>query len=259
MNALESRRRRPLPSGLGRPGGEPDEPLIEAVEIPWLQPFPDALLGADPCDPANVLLARGKLRLAIVAAMQFLPARQRAAVILRDVLEFSAAEVAEMLETTSTAVNSALQRARSRLNEAACQATPIEESSDPQRRALVDQYITAFERGDIATLKQLLTADVVLEMPPIVNWFVGREAYGRLVARAYALRGSNWRMIAASANGQPAVAAYSQSVGNVYDVHSLQIFTVSPAGINRNTVFQNPRLFPLFDLPVRLELFDRAK
>ncbi len=253
LTALQSRSRRPLPSGLGGPSDDPEGPLIPALETPWLQPFPDAMLGVDRNDPATVLASRGSLRLAFVAAMQFLPARQRAIVILRDVLDLSAAEVADVLDTTSAAVNSALQRARARLAEVAVREDQIDEPADPHRRALVDRYVMAFENADIVALTRLLTDDVVLEMPPVPNWFVGREAYGRFIAHIFAMRGSEWRMLPTAANGQAAVAAYVRGQDGAYHMHTLQVFTVTASGISRNVVFQDPRLFALFGLSPRLE------
>jgi RNA polymerase sigma-70 factor (ECF subfamily) len=253
LTALRGRSLRPLPSGLGGPSNDPEGPLIPALEVPWLQPFPDALLGVDRNDPATALVAQGSLRLAFVAAMQYLPARQRAILILRDVLDLSAAEVAAMLDTTSAAVNSALQRAHARLDEVAVREDQIVEPSDPHSRSLVDRYVTAFENADIVALKRLLTDDTVLEMPPVPNWFVGREAYGRFIAHVFALRGSDWRMLPIAANGQPAVAAYVRGQDGAYHVHTLQVFTVTGSGISRNVVFQDTSLFARFGLLPSLE------
>jgi RNA polymerase sigma-70 factor (ECF subfamily) len=253
LTALRGRSLRPLPSGLGGPRDDPEGPLIPALEVPWLQPFPDAMLGVDRNDPATILVSQGSLRLAFVAALQYLPARQRAILILRDVLDLSAAEVADLLNTTSVAVNSALQRARGRLHEVAAHEDQIEEPSDPRSRALVDRYSMAFENADIAALTRLLIDDVVLEMPPIPNWFVGREAYGRFIAYVFSLRGSDWRMLPTLANRQPAVAAYVRGQDGAYHAHTLQVFTVTGSGISRNVVFQDSRLFATFGLSTRLD------
>src|SRR6478735_5575449 len=133
LTALQDKRRRPLPSGLGGPSDDPTEPLVPGREVGWLQPFPDALL-ADHDDPAAVLAARGSMRLALIAALQFLPARQRAVVILRDVLDYSAAESAVILDTAPTAVNSSLQRARARLGSVAPVADELNEPAEADRR-----------------------------------------------------------------------------------------------------------------------------
>jgi RNA polymerase sigma-70 factor (ECF subfamily) len=252
LSALESRSRRPLPSGMVGPSDDPEAPMVPRQEVPWLQPFPDAMPGAVRENPATALATRGSLRLAFVAAMQYLPPRQRAVLILRDVLDWSAAEVAGALDTTPAAVNSALQRARARLEEVGVEEDQIDEPSDPDRRALIDRYVTAFENADVAALERLLTDDAVLEMPPVPNWFVGREAYGRFIAHLFAMRGSDWRMIPTAANGQPAVAAYLRGQDGAYHVHTLQVFTVTDQGISHNVVFQDPSLFATFGLPPRL-------
>jgi RNA polymerase sigma-70 factor, ECF subfamily len=253
LTALENRSRRPLPSGLGGPSDDPEHPLIRGQEVPWLQPFPDAMLGPDRGDPATVLASRGSLRLALVAAMQLLPARQRAILILRDVLDFSAAEVADVLDTTSAAVNSGLQRARARLDDVPVGEDRIDEPADADRRALLDRYVAAFENADVAALIRLLTDDVVLEMPPFVNWFVGREDYGRFIARVFALRGTDWRLLPTAANGQPAVVAYVRGEDGAYHLHTLQVYTVTGSAISHNVVFQDPDVFAMFGLVARLE------
>lgn len=181
-----------------------------------------------------------------MAALQLLPPRQRAVLILRDVLDCPAADVADMLDMSPAAVNSALQRARARLREAG----PREEDiSEPARaRAVVDRYVAAFERADLAALRRLLTDDVVLEMPPYLNWLAGADDYVRFIARAYALRGTDWRTVPTGANGQPAVAAYVRPPGGVYALHTLQVFTVTAGSVSHTVVYQDPVVFELFDL-----------
>ncbi|MEU8118758.1 sigma-70 family RNA polymerase sigma factor [Spirillospora sp. NPDC049024] len=243
LTALRGRARRPLPSGLGGPSDDPDAPLAPALEVPWLQPFPDALLD----DPAARVVRRGSLRLALVAAMQALPPRQRAVLILRDVLEFSAAEAAELLETSPAAVNSALQRARAGLSGVAAEEE-IAEPDDAAVGAVLDRYVRSFEAADVDGLVALLTDDAVLEMPPVPLWYRGRRDYGRFMARLFAMRGGGWRTARTSANRQPALAAYHLSEG-AYRLHTLQVFTVTPKGVARNVVFQDARVFAAFDLP----------
>ena len=256
LTALEKRKRRPLPSGLGGPSEDAEGPLIRGREVPWLQPFPDRLLGTERNDPAMILAARGRLRLALVAAMQFLPARQRAVLILRDVLDWSAAEVADLLGTSSAAVNSALQRARARLAEVGVGVgeEQITEPADRAGRAIIDQYVAAFEHADLVALKRLLTADAVLEMPPFLNWFAGREAYGRFMSRFFGMRGTGLRMIPTAANGQPAGAAYVRDQEGIFRLHTLQVFSVTAAAVSRNTVFQDAEVFALFQLPATLPM-----
>ncbi len=254
LTALSGMSRRPLPSGLGAPGEDPEQALVPAFDIPWVQPMPDAMLGAAPGDPATTVAARGSLRLAFVAAMQYLPARQRAILILREVLEFSAVEVADILATTPAAVNSGLQRARARLDDVSVAEDRIEEPSDPTARALIDQYVVAFETANIPALTRLLTDQVVLEMPPVPLWFLGREHYSQFIARVFRLRGPDWRMLRTTANGQPAVGAYFRRDPDAYEAHTLQVFSLTPAGISRNVVFQDPHLFEVFDLPSTLDV-----
>jgi len=195
-------------------------------------------------------VSRSSLRLAFVAALQLLPPRQRAILILREVLELPAAEVADLLATTPAAVNSALQRARARL--AGVAEDQIDEPAEPDLRATVDAYVTAFENADITALTQLLTAGAILEMPPMAAWYAGREDYGRFIARVWAMRGTDWRMVRVAANGQPAVAAYV-GIGSVeYQLHSLQVLTVTRAGIGRNVVWAEPGVFATFGLGPRL-------
>jgi RNA polymerase sigma-70 factor, ECF subfamily len=249
LTALEQRSRRPLPSGLDTsPSDDPDQPLIRGEEVPWLQPIPDAMLA----DPADVLSSRSSLRLAFVAALQFLPARQRAVLLLREVLDWPAADVAATLDMTTTAVNSALQRARARLGEAGLSEDQIVESDDRGHRAQVDRYAAAFESADLAALEKLLTEDAALEMPPFLTWYAGRESYIRFMARIFTLRGTDWRMMPTRANGQPALAAYTRAQDGEYELNTLQIFTVTDSGISRNTAFQDPHLFATFGLPEKI-------
>ena len=248
LTALEQRSRRPMPSGLGAPCDDPDQPLIRGEEVPWLQPIPDRALG----DPADALLARASLRLAVVAAMQYLPARQRAALILCDVLDLPAATVAAALNMTPTAVYSAVRRARSTLAEADLGPEQIGARADPPDRALVEQYAVAFENADLAALEKLLADEVILEMPPSSTWYTGRERYIRFMARVYTLRGTHWRMLPTAANGQPALAAYQRSPEGGYTLHTVQVFTTTAAGITHNNAFQDQKLFEYFGLADRI-------
>lgn len=252
LTALQGRGRRALPSGLVGPGDDPEAPLHYAREVPWVQPLPDSLLGVERDDPPAILANRASLRLAFIAALQFLPPRQRAILILRDVLDWSAAEVAAALGTTVAAVNSGLQRARARLASVAPQEDQLVEPAEAERRALIERYVTAFESADVAGLTRLLTADAVLEMPPALNWYAGRAAYASFMARLFAMRGGAWRMVPTSANGQPAALAYLRGEDGAYHAHTLQVFTATPAGISHNVVFQVPELFALFGLPLSL-------
>jgi RNA polymerase sigma-70 factor (ECF subfamily) len=243
LNELESRSRRPLPSGLVARGEDPQAPLVRGEEVLWLQPFP--------ADPAAVVGARGSLRLALIAALQFLPAKQRAVLILREVLDWSAAEIAAELELTPAAVNSALQRARAKLAETGLVEEDVLEPDDPRSREIVDKYIVAFEKADVAAFAELLAADVVLEMPPFYNWYAGREDHLRFVARVFALRGTDWRVVPIAANGQAGIAVY-RGDGEVHRLHTLHVFTITAAGITHNRTFQDDAIFAAFGLALTL-------
>ncbi len=244
LSALQGQARRPLPSGLGAPSDDPAAPLTPAFDVPWLQPFPDARFDTG---------VRADMRLALVAAMQVLPPRQRAVLVLRDVLEFSAAEVAVQLGTTVAAVNSALQRARAALAGVG-EAGEIAEPGDPGVRAVIERYVRAFEAADVPALVRLLADEAVLEMPPVPLWYRGRGDYGRFMRRVFETRGTGWRVRRLTANGQPAFAAYAPEPGGGHQLHTLQVFTVAGGRVARNVVFADPRVFEAFDLPERVSL-----
>ena len=239
LSALQGRARRPLPSGLGAPSEDPAAPLTPAFDIPWLQPFPDA---------RSDVGVRADMRLALVAAMQLLPPRQRAVLVLREVLEFSAAEVAGQLDTTVAAVNSALQRARAALADVG-DAGDITEPDDPEVRAVIERYVRAFEAADVPALVRLLADEAVLEMPPVPLWYRGRRDYGRFMRRVFELRGTGWAVRRLSANGQPAFAAYAPEPGGGHRLHTLQVFTVTGGRVAANVVFADPAVFRVFGLP----------
>lgn len=247
LRALQNRARRVLPAGLGDGSTDPDASLEGmAGTHEWLEPIPDALMFPTPEDNVS---ARQSLRLAVMTALQELPARQRAVLILRDVVQFSAAEVAELLETTPAAVNSSLQRARARLAELSPTEESLSEPDDAELRALLDRYCAAFENGDMAALTALLQSDVKLEMPPLPVWFTGREPVLRfLKVRALAPAG-DIAMIPTAANAQPAVAEYRRGADGALRAHSIHVLTPGAAGISTITVFLDPGLFSTFGFP----------
>ena len=247
LNARQARSRRPLPADIGPAFDDPDAEFAPGLEIPWLQPFPDAMFGGRPSDPAQAAIERSRLRLALVAAQQLLPARQRAVLLLREVLDVPAAEVAELLETTAAAVNSALQRARATLAAAGADVDAAVEP-DEEQRAVVDAYVAAFVAADVAGLTALVHRDVVLEMPPMWNWYRGVDAFGAFAARIFRARGTSWRTFDVAANGQPAMAAYRADGTGGFRIHALQVFTVHGGRIVRTTVFQDARVFSIFGL-----------
>jgi RNA polymerase sigma-70 factor, ECF subfamily len=242
LTALEGRARRPLPSGLGPPNENIRTPLTPALDVPWLQPFPDARYDTG---------IRADMRLALVAAMQVLPPRQRAVLVLREVLEFSAAEVATQLAITVPAVNSALQRARATVSDLD-NARDVSEPDDPEVRTVIERYMRAFEAADVPDLVRLLADDAVLEMPPVRLWYRGRRDYGLFMDRVFEMRGTDWRMRPLTANGQPALAAYAPDRGDGHRLHSLQVFTVSGGKVRYNVVFADPRVFEAFVVPERI-------
>jgi RNA polymerase sigma-70 factor (ECF subfamily) len=250
LRALENSARRPLPSGLGGPGEYPEAPLAAArPEVRWLQPIPDALVSTGSADPAEIVASRQGMRLALIAALQYLPARQRAVLILRDVLRWRAAEVAELLGTTTPAVNGMLQRARARLEQAAPGQDRIHEPDDPQDRALLDRFATAFQNADVTAVVQLLREDAVFEMPPEVSWFAGRELIGRFLRSRVLTEPGCFQMIPVAANGQPALAAYLRGHDGGYRAHSICVLTIAASRVTRVTSFNDPGLFATFGLP----------
>jgi RNA polymerase sigma-70 factor, ECF subfamily len=250
LRSLENSSRRPLPSGIGGPGEYPEAPLAPArPEVPWLQPIPDALVSAGTADPAEVVATRESVRLALIAALQYLPARQRAVLILRDVLRWRAAEVAELLGTTTTAVNRLLQRARARLEQVAPDEDQIREPADPADRDLLDKYVTAFQNADVPAVMQLLREDAVFEMPPLPTWFAGRELIARFLQARVLSDPGRFQMIPTAANGQPAFAAYLRDHDGVYRAHSICVLTIAASRVARVTSFNDPGLFAIFGLP----------
>jgi RNA polymerase sigma-70 factor (ECF subfamily) len=243
LRAIEGRARRALPSGLGAPAADPAGPIDPRdAEIGWVEP-----VSATELDPATITEARHGIRLAFVAALQRLPARQRAVLILRDVLVFHADEVADLLDSTVPAVNSALQRARAQLARTAPDGYDLAEPADPARRTLLDRYAAAFENADIDELVRVLAADAVLEMPPIPTWFRGRDHVAEFLRRRLTRPGR--RLLPTVANGQPAFGLYVRGHGGVARAHALQLLTLGPDGVARIDMIHDPSLFPRFGLP----------
>jgi RNA polymerase sigma-70 factor (ECF subfamily) len=246
LTALERRSRRPLPSGLGAPSDDRRVALAPAeTAVAWLQPAPDVLLGAG--DPAAIVAGRAGVRLAFVAALQFLPARQRAVLTLRDVLAFRTAEVAEMLDTTAAAVDSALRRARARLAEVGPVEDDLAEPDEVALRNLLDGYVDAFTRADPEALVGLLRADVELEMPPTPTWFTGRTAVVGFLGDRVLRSAGRWHLVPTRANGQPALVSY-ELVGGRYEAHGVTVLTLIGPRIARITAFNDPSLVPTFGL-----------
>ncbi|NSC25134.1 sigma-70 family RNA polymerase sigma factor [Streptomyces albus subsp. chlorinus] len=252
LTAIEQRGRRPMPSGLGAPSDDPERPVTQAPEVPWLEPIPDAMFsGASaPSDPASVVVDRSSMRLALVAALQHLPARQRAVLLLRDVLKWRAAEVAELLDTTTASVNSALQRARAQLERVAPVEEELAEPTDPASRELLDRYAAAFERSDVTAIIDLFKEDAVWEMPPFEQWFRGREDIVRLIGAQCPIGRDEGLMLPASANGQPAFGLYNLREDGTYRPFHLQVLTLRDGQVAHVGAFFGDALFEKFGLPV---------
>lgn len=218
---------------------------LQAGEPGWLEPIPDALLmGAS--DPATVVDTRAGVRLAFIAALQHLPPIRRAVLILRDVLSLPAAEVAEVLDTTTAAVNSALPRARAQIAQVSPVVDEVTEPPEPRRRALLDRYVAAFQNADITALVLLMRADIALEMPPLAEWFRGQTVVAQFFATRVLREPGHFRMAATSANGQPAFVAYRRAGDGAYLPHALHGLTVDTAGIAHIAVFLDPAVCSLF-------------
>jgi RNA polymerase sigma-70 factor (ECF subfamily) len=242
LDALKHRRRRWLPSDLGAPSNDPDARALASYPGPaWLQPLPDALLVSGTDDPAAVVASRESVRLALIATLQVLPARQRAALMLREVLGFPASEVAEMLDTTVPAVKSALQRARARLDEVDPDWEQVEEPSEPRERELLSQYIAGFENADATVLEHALRTDAAIELVGTRTWFAGRATCLRFLAQVIGSPG-DWRMLPTTVNGQPAAAAYRRNNDEVHRAWGLGVLEVTSSGISRVVVFGDPDL-----------------
>jgi RNA polymerase sigma-70 factor (ECF subfamily) len=260
LTALEGRSRRPMPAGLAGPTDDPGHPLAAPrPDIPWLQPLPDAALEPGPDDPADTVSLRAGLRLALVAAMQQLPPRQRAVLILRDVLAWRAAEVAEALDMTTAAVNSALQRARAQLTAAGLTEDDVSESLDPGDRALVDRYVAAFEAADVTGLLAILRDDVTLQMPPHPTWFAGRDAVARFVVDACGRIHAGGFTLPVTANGQAGIALYHADGRGGHVAHSIQLFTVRDGAIASIDAFVDPAYFAGFGLPAAMGSSELAR
>jgi RNA polymerase sigma-70 factor, ECF subfamily len=256
LTELARRGRRVLPSGLGEPSADWRPAPIAGTGTGWLQPIPDALVVSESADPADVLAAKESLRLALIASLQYLPPRQRAVLILKDVLLFSSAEIAAMLGTTTTSVKSALQRARARLEQIGPTPETVTGPDTNSETLLVERYMTAFERADIAALEQLLVTDVTLEATPLRTWFAGRACCLPYLAQHVLGAPGSWRMLPTHANGRPAAATYRRNNSGGYDAYGIVHLEISHLNITRIVAFGDPSLLPYFGLPPHLPPVD---
>jgi RNA polymerase sigma-70 factor (ECF subfamily) len=241
LTNLEARPRRPLPTGLGTADQLAGDALELDAEIPWLEPVPDA---------AVVVAEKDSIRLAFVAALQHLPARQRAVLILRDVLRWSAKETAEALDTTVAAVNSALQRAHAQLGEKGLTEDTVTPDLDESQEAMLKEYVDAFWRKDIDAIVALLKADAIWEMPPFTNHYRGAENIGRLIGTQCPGGVHDMPMLPTTANGQPAFGLYMRKDDGFVPFH-LQVLDLEGDRVRQVAAFFDAD-FTQFGLPARL-------
>jgi RNA polymerase sigma-70 factor (ECF subfamily) len=244
VDAANDRRRRALPMDIAAPDDGRGAPGTPQPESAWISPVPTWKV-----DPADLAVSRDSIRLAFVAALQHLAPRQRAVLILRDVLRWRAAEVATLLDTTVDAVHSALRRARAALAEARRGDQPADEPVDP---LLLQRYVDAFERYDIDGIVSLLHHDVVVSMPPYAFWLRGRDVFGRWL-RARIAPCDNVRMLRTDANGVPAAALYKNDDGGGWKPVGLHVPAWRDGKVASLHAFLDPAIFTLFDLPARLD------
>ncbi|HTW16073.1 MAG TPA: sigma-70 family RNA polymerase sigma factor [Nocardioides sp.] len=240
LTNLEGRPRRPLPTGLGTPDALAGDALEANNEIAWLEPVPDA---------AVVVAERDSIRLAFIAALQHLPARQRAVLILRDVLRWSAAETAEALDTTTAAVNSALQRAHAQIKDRGLTQESLRPDLTPEQQQLLERYVEAFWRKDIDQIVSLLTAEAVWEMPPFTGWYVGAANIGELIATACPGGSYDMPMLTTYANGQPAFGLYMRTADGHFVPFQLQVLQLDGDQVKHVHAFFDATLFARCGLP----------
>jgi RNA polymerase sigma-70 factor, ECF subfamily len=255
LRAIERRPKRVLPIDYA-PAADPHDRPADPVNDPvWLEPYPDKHLGLD--GPEARYEQREAVELAFIAALQHLPARQRAVLILRDVLGFSARETAEALETTPISVDSALQRAHKAVDErlpSHTQQQTLRLVADNDLSRLVERYVAAWERDDVDAVVSLLAEDARLVMPPLPSWYSGRDQVA-VALLEYGLSGiDRWRFIPAAANGQPTLAAYTwHEEAEAFMPHCLHVLTLREGRIEEITAFLTPELFSAFDLPASMQ------
>jgi RNA polymerase sigma-70 factor (ECF subfamily) len=215
----------------------------------WLEPYPDDLLAADSASPESTVMRREHITLAFIVALQSLPPRQRAVLILRDVLDWRASEVADLLQTTAAAVKSALHRARSTLAD----REPYPDLSEPEPD-LLEAYVRAWETANIPALLRLLTEDATFSMPPIPAWYRGRDEIAALTGRTIFSgdAAGRWRLLPTRANGQPAFGLYRASGDGTYSGYGIQAVTLRRDGIADIITFRKPGLIAAFGLPAAL-------
>jgi RNA polymerase sigma-70 factor, ECF subfamily len=253
LDMLEGRQKRARPMDLG-PAQPADTPLPDPLpEVAWIEPIPDGRVIPDGGDPAEVVEMRESVRLAFVAALQHLPPKQRAVLILHEVLRWKASEIAELLETTVASVNSALQRARATIESTGTANDHVSEAMDEEHRDLLARYVDAFQSYDLDALTALLHEDATWNMPPFDLWLQTHDDI-REFCMGTGITCKDSRLIPTTANGMPAFAHYRPSQQGGYEPWSLQVLEISNGRIAGITFFlDTPRLFPLFGIPLQFE------
>jgi RNA polymerase sigma-70 factor, ECF subfamily len=259
LKTIERRPRRVLPIDYA-PAADPHDPLAAPLaESVWIEPYPYAGIELEDRRPSPDARyeQRESVELAFVAALQHIPARQRAVLILRDVLAFSAKEVAETLEMTPAAVDTALQRAHKTVDERLpeqSQQDALQAIGDEQLRGLVDGFIDAWERADVDAVVAMLTQQATIAMPPQPTWYRGRDAVAAFLRAVALAPGMRWRLVPVTANGQLAFGEYRwDETTKRFAGRAVMVLTIADALIADITAFGRPELFPHFGLPDRLE------
>jgi RNA polymerase sigma-70 factor (ECF subfamily) len=250
LTALDGKDRRPMPTGLGQPSSDPHGSLESRPEVTWLEPVPDSVMwGGFVDDPAAEVVDRESVRLAFIAALQHLTPPQRAILILRDVLAWQSSEVAELLNMSTAAVNSSLQRARAQMHK----LDPDDSGKrldDEHAKELLSDYMAAFENYDVKRIVELLAEDAVWEMPPYLGWYQGSTAIGHLIeTHCPAEAPGDQIMVPTSGNGQPAFALYMREPDGTHRAFQIQVLTLTDRGVSHVSTFFDTTLFEQFGLP----------
>jgi RNA polymerase sigma-70 factor, ECF subfamily len=250
LTSLNGRERRLMPSGLGPASSDPYASAGPAPrEVAWLEPISDGLCLDERADPAEVAAVRQTVRLALVAAGQILPPRQRAAFFLCDVLDRPGAEAAAVLGVSVGALKSLLQRARARLEQDTMTDDELAEPTDERARRLLDRYMAAFEQSDMAEMERLLAEDAILEMAGTPTWFSGKATCVPFIATQAIGKARDWRMVPVHANGQLAAAAYHLDDRDTYRPFAIVILATTLTHLTRISLFAEPALFSHFGQP----------
>lgn len=254
LTALKQQGRRPLPSGLGQPPGDPRVPVVQDHSRDWLEPLPDRMVWGEALpDPADAAVASEGVQLAVVAALQDLPPRQRAVLVLRDVLQMSAAETAEAMGCTVAAANSALQRARATIGDGVSRAGRRVTELTEQERQVFERFCDAFERYDVPAVVGVMTDQASWQMPPFDRYYLGREAIATLIGTQCPAKGPrDLLMVPTTANGQPAAGMYLRGEDGVHRPFQLCVVDIVDGQVTSVVGFFSPEAFEQAGLPAQI-------